>query len=64
VEYFEGRKEEHFKQDLGYILSKICIFEIQMQLTTWAEVTTFQQGNCYISKTLLSIVSTIEKGMG
>ncbi len=29
-EYFEERKEEHYKQDLGYILKKVCTFGMQI----------------------------------
>ncbi len=34
-----------------------------MQLTSLAEVATFQQGNCYILRTLLFAVNAIERGI-
>jgi len=61
-EYFEGGKKKHYKQDLGYILVKVRTYGMQMQLTTLAKVTTFWQGNCYVSRTLLSIISATERG--
>lgn len=33
-----------------------------MRLTTLAKVATFRQGNCYILRTPLSIISAIERG--
>lgn len=63
MEYFEGGKDEHYKQDLSYNLVKVRPFGMQMQLTSLAEVVTFQQGNCYISRTLLSAVNATEKGI-
>jgi hypothetical protein len=40
VKYFERRKDEHYKQELGYIFAKVHAFGMRMRLTTLAEVTT------------------------
>jgi hypothetical protein len=61
LKYFEGGKEEHYKHDSRYILVKVCIFGMKMQLITLTEVATFRQGNCYVSRTLLFIISAIER---
>jgi hypothetical protein len=61
-EYFEGGKKKHYKQDLGYIFVKVRTYGMQMRLTTLAKVITFWQGNCYVSRTLLSIISATERG--
>jgi hypothetical protein len=61
--YFEGGKDKHYKQDSSYTLAKVCVFGMQIQLTALTEVTTFQQGNRYISGTLLSITSAIKRSI-
>ncbi len=30
VEYFEGRKDKHYKQDSTYTLAKVCAFTMKM----------------------------------
>jgi len=42
AEYFEGTKDEHYKQDLGYIFAKVHISRMHMRLTALVKFATFR----------------------
>jgi hypothetical protein len=61
-EYFEGGKEEHYKQDLGYIINKTTNMCMQIHFIIVVEVSTFKQGKRFARETLLLTINAVMKG--
>jgi len=60
--YFEGGKEEHYKQDSGYIINKTTSMYMQIHFIIVVEVSTFKQGKRFAPKTLLLTINVVTKG--
>ncbi len=61
-EYFVGGKEEHYKQDLEYIINKTTSTYVQIHLIIVVEVSTFKQGKRFAPETLLLTINGVMKG--
>jgi hypothetical protein len=61
-EYFKGGKEEHYKQDLRYIINKTISMYMQILLIIMVEVSTFKQGKRFAPETLLLTINIVTKG--
>jgi hypothetical protein len=60
--YFVGGKEEHYKQDSGYIINKMTSMYMQIHFIIVVEVSTFKQGKRFVAETLLLTINGVTKG--
>jgi hypothetical protein len=63
AKYFDGEKNEHYKQDSCYMFCKGLHLKNVDVIDNISRVATFWRSNRYIFRTLLFVVSVIEKGV-